>query len=59
MSNTKTLQLPDFLMKLWAKEIAANDDKYREDNNAQLGLVQTRVTVFQGSGGGTKSLVSC
>ena len=36
MSKLKTLQLPDFLTKLWAKEIAANDDKYREDNNAQL-----------------------
>jgi hypothetical protein len=28
MSNTKTLQLPDFLMKLWAREIAENDQKF-------------------------------
>ena len=55
MSNTKTLQLPDFLMKLWVNEIAANDDKYREDNNAQLiknghAPAEALYSVYQDSG---------
>ncbi len=36
MSKPKTLQLPDFLMKLWAKEIAENDQKFRDEGNAKL-----------------------
>jgi hypothetical protein len=30
MSKNDTLQLPDFLLKIWAKEIAANDQQYRD-----------------------------
>jgi len=36
MSKTKTIQLPDFLLKIWAKEIAENDKKFRDDGNADL-----------------------
>lgn len=36
MSKTKAIQLPDFLLKIWMNEIAANDDKYRQDGNAQM-----------------------
>jgi len=36
LSKTRTLQLPDFLLKIWANEIAENDDKYRQDGNGQL-----------------------
>ena len=36
MSKSKTIQLPDFLLKIWAKEIAENDQKFRDEGNVDL-----------------------
>jgi len=36
LSASKTLQIPSFLLDIWAKEIAENDDKYRQEGNADL-----------------------
>ena len=56
MSKTKTIQLPDFLMRLWAKEIAANDQKFRDEGNANLlykdghATAEALYSVYQDSG---------
>ena len=56
MSKSKTLQLPDFLMKLWAREIAANDQKIRDEGNANLlykdghAAAEALYSVYQDSG---------
>lgn len=36
LSKSKTLQIPGFLLDIWAKEIAGNDQKFRDEGNADL-----------------------
>lgn len=36
LSASKTLQIPGFLLDIWAKEIADNDNQYRLEGNAAL-----------------------